>query len=371
MRIDAINLYLVSLPLRRPLPGPASRHATLETVVVELRGGGISGWGEACPGNAPVRYGEWSVGVFRCLRDWLAPAVLGHTIYSGEELQELLAPFHGNRFAKAALDTAWWDLKARHEGAPLHQAIGGRHNALEVGLTFDQMESPEEFLAEVQAAFGAGFGRVKLKMRPGWDINMVEAVRRELPLETLHVDLEGTLTLAHSEILYRLDDFQLAMVEQPLGPDDLVAHAMLQESLRTPVCLDESIASHVHAEMALDLKSCRYINLKSGRTGGITEALMIADMAAAQSVSCFGAATPQSALGCRIDLALAARCDGSYPADYFPAERFLAADLAEPLLPARDPTDGKQRIVLWSSVGLGVEPDRQCLERLSLEQAAL
>jgi o-succinylbenzoate synthase len=371
MRIDRIDLYLFELPLRRPLFGPAGRFPTLQTVLVRMACGDAQGWGEASPGNAPLVYGEWAAGAFAVLRDWLAPAVCGQTIAEPERLEELLGAFRGNPFAAAALDGAWWDLRARRQGRPLHALLGGTRDAVELGATLDRMDSPEEFLDAVAKTFDDGFARLKLKFRPGWDVRMVEVVRREHPDRTLHIDVEGELDLGHFEMLCRLDDFLLAMIEQPLGRDDLVAHAMLQDAVRTPVCLDEGIASPAQADVAVDLKSCRYVNLKADRVGGLTAALKVHDICQNASVPCFAGATPQSSIGARFAAALGAlpNCAG-YPADWFPAADVLGRDLAEPLLPERG-EDGVRRIKLWSEPGLGVEPDAEALESLCIARASL
>ena len=293
---------------------------------MKLTSGGAVGWGEAAPGNAPTGSSEWAAGAFAVLRDWLAPAVVKTEIDSGKTLAERLAPFRGNQHAKAALDIAWWDLcgaNARPAVAlncsrakrphPRPLSSGTAEEAVEVGPCLDQMESPDAFMAAIAAAFEAGFRRVKLKIRPGWALEMLRGVRQEFPGETFHIDCEGALSLDYTEMLYRFDDFALEMVEQPLAAEDLVAHAMLQESLRTPICLDESIASPLHAEMALDLKSCRHVNLKAGRVGGLTAALAILDACQAAEVSCWGGAAAQSAIGARADLALAACAEFRIP----------------------------------------------------------
>ena len=277
MHIDSLSVYHVALPRQRPKIIAGRPCETLETVLAKLSSGGAAGWGEAAPGNAPTGVSEWLAGAFAVLRDWLAPVVVKTEIDSGKTLVERLAPFRGNQYAKAALDIAWWDLSARMQGCPLHELLeaacpsppaplpegegsnlpspsapfreGAGRCAVEVGPCLDQMESAEAFLAAIAAAFAAGFRRVKLKFRPGWALEMLRGVRQEFPAQTFHVDCEGALNLGHTELLYRLDDFSLEMVEQPLAPEDFVAHAMLQESLRTPVCLDEGIASPLCAEL--------------------------------------------------------------------------------------------------------------------------
>jgi O-succinylbenzoate synthase len=371
MHIDRIDLFHVGLPLKQPAQMGVRRPEVLETVVVRMAGGGAVGWGEAGPGNAPLASGEWAAGVLAVLRDWLAPAVAGALLDSAEDLQQRLAEFRGNPFAKAALDTAWWDLRARLAGKPLHELLGGHRAAVEVGPTFDRMPSGDEFLARIGQALEAGFARVKLMFRPGWDVEMLRAVRREFPGQTFHIDCQGGLGLQHMEMLCRLDDFCLAMIEQPLPADDLVGHAMVQETIRTPIGLDEGVTTLAQAEMALDLKSSQWVSLTPGKVGGMTPAVAIHDACQAGGVSCWVGAMPQSALGTRFELALAAKANCRYPADFFPSDEVLARDLAEPLRPVRDPTDGVLRVPLWTLPGIGVEPDPALLEQYSLQRATL
>ncbi|MCC6124727.1 MAG: o-succinylbenzoate synthase [Pirellulales bacterium] len=370
MQIDAVELYRLALPLKKPLPAPHAGDDRLETVLVRLQSGELSGWGESTPGKSPRDSAEWSAGAFAVLKDWLAPAVVGRRIGSGGDLQNLLDVFRGNRSAKAALDMAWWDLHARQKEKPLHETLGGKNAAVEVGPTFDRMDSLDDFFAAIGSAFEAGFARVKLMFRPGWDIRMLEAVRKEFPRQTFHVDLEEALTIHHSEILYRLDDFFLAMVEQPLPADDLVGHAMLQEALRTPICLGRGIRTASHAAMALELHSCQFVNLSISRVGGLTTALAIHDLCHESCTPCYVGAGPQTAIAARHGYALAAKENCSYPAEYFPTAEILAADVADPLLPSRG-EDGKRRIHQDASPGIGVEPNREVLEKYCVERMAL
>jgi o-succinylbenzoate synthase len=370
MQIDAIELFHIGLPLRKALPSPLGPREKLETVIVAMHSGGDVGWGEASPGSAPLAGAEWAAGAFALLRDWLAPLVTGQSVSSGDDLTKLLEKFRGNQFAKAALDTAWWDLDARLQNRPLYERLGGTQPSVEVGPTFDRMESIDDFLALIAAAVDAGFGRVKLKFRPGWDVRMVDFVRKECPTATVHVDCEGGLGLGHTDMLYRLEDFMLAMIEQPLPADDLVGSAMIQESLRTPICLDEAITSLAQAEMAMELKSCKFVNLKPGRVGGLTSAVAIHDLCHEHCTPCYVGAMPQSAIAGRIGFALATKSNCTYPADFFPSDQILAADIAEPLLPVKD-SDGKQRVHLTSATGIGVEPDAALLEKFCIAKAQL
>ncbi len=371
MQIDSIDLYHVALPLVNPQTSKVAGIGEIgaaETILVRMASGETAGWGEASPGTAPLAGADFADGVFACLKRWLAPAVAGKSIESGEALSERLAPWQGNRFAKAALDTAWWDLEARRQGKPLHQLLDPRRETVEVGPTFDQMDSIDELLAAIHAAVDAGFSRVKLMFRPGWDVQMVDFVVKEFPTLTVAIDCEGALNLGHWEMLCRLDDFGLAMMEQPLPAVDFVGHAQIQDTLRTPVCLDESISTLDHLEVALDVKSCKYVNLEPGRVGGLTPAVAMHDTCHEACVACYVGAVPRSAIGTRIALALATKANCDYPADYFPVDSLLAEDLAPAPVPQKG-DDGIARIPLWTEPGLGIEPDMELLEKLCVDQA--
>ncbi|MGQ9575150.1 MAG: o-succinylbenzoate synthase [Thermoguttaceae bacterium] len=371
MRIDTIELFHVALPLKKPLATPAGPATTLQTVLVRMQSGQTAGWGEASPGTGPWAGPEWAGGVFACLRDWLAPRLVGTHVDSGAQLHERLAAVQGNRYAKAALDTAWWDLSARLQAVALPRLLDSARQAVQLGASFDRMESTEEFLAAIGQALEAGFARVELKFRPGWDIPMVAAVRQTYPVQTFHIDVEGTMGLNHMEMLCRLDDFSLAMIEQPLAPDDLVGSAMVQDTIRTPICLDEAITTPHQAEMALDLHSGKYVNLKVGRVGGLTPAIQIHDACQEQGIPCWVGTTPQSGVGVRHGLALAGKANCTYPADFFPSEQVLQTDLVAPLVPTRDPKDGSLQIPLWSEPGIGIDPAPEVLKALCLAVARL
>jgi o-succinylbenzoate synthase len=369
MRIDSIELFHVALPLKKLLKSRGIELSRLETVLAKITSGDTVGWGEASPGAAPLVGGEWAAGVFGCLRDWLAPTLVGREINSGEEIQELLSPFRGNQFAKSALDAAWWDLLARWQNRPLAEVLGGKREAIELGLSFDVMDSIDEFVRQTTQAAEAGFSRLELKFRPGWELQMLNFIRRELPTHTLHVDCEGSMHLGHMEMFCRMDDFCLAMVVQPLVADDLVGHAMIQDTIRTPVGLDESITTPQQAEMALELKSCRYMCITPGRVGGLTPAVAIHNLCVEEGAICWLGALPQTAIGTRIGLALAAKDNFVYPADWIPSEELLACDLAAP--PELVLEDGVRKARLWSEPGIGVEPEAGLLEKYCIARAKL
>ncbi len=371
MQIESIEAFLLDIPLRAPLRHPGGQWDHLQTVLVAMRSQGLTGWGEASPGNAPTIGEEYAAGVLQSLRDWLVPALVKTAVDTGDELQERLAAFRGNRYAKAALDLAWWDLRARQEGKPLHQMLQGVQPSVAVGPNFDQMETIEQFFEAISRAEKAGFSRVGLKFRPGWDVQMLNFFRHEFPTIDAHIDCEGGLRLDHMEMLCRLDDFTLSMIEQPLPPDDLVGHAMVQEAIRTPICLDEAINNLAQADMALELHSCRFVKIEPGRVGGLTPAMQIDASCRTSNIPCWAGIPVQTAVGQRHALALAARQNFTYPADYVQPEEGLVDDVAPAAQPQIDPTDQIQRVPLWPELGIGVAPDLAQIEKFCVARFQL
>ncbi|MCS7306150.1 MAG: o-succinylbenzoate synthase [Thermoguttaceae bacterium] len=370
MRIEGIEIFYLGVPLARPMVTPLGTWQQLQTVLVALESGGLRGWGEASPGNAPLLGPEWAGGVYRCLCEWIGPAVVGQSLDTAEQLQQRLARLQGNRYAKAAVDCAWWDLAARLQGKPLHQLLGGQTDRIALGVSFDKMPDIQDLLEAMRRAFEAGYSSVELKFRPGWEVSMVHMVRQEFPTEQIHIDVEGDLRLSHMEMLCRLDDFMLAMIEQPLPPYDLVGHAMIQDAIRTPICLAESITCPEEADIAIELKSGRYINLEPGRVGGLTPAQQIHDACRTADIGCRLGARPQTSIGTALGLALGTKDNFSYPADFFPPEDFLADELTEPI-PLERSSDGKLQAVLSTQPGIGRQPDPQKLHAWTLEHTRL
>lgn len=367
MRIDAIDLYHVAMPLISPWRTAYGEDSVVESVLVQMHSGEQSAWGESCPLAAPCYSPEWAGGIFACLRRWLAPTLIGEWVESGQDLQERLAHFKGNSFAKAGLDTAWWVLKSQSMGQPLHRMLGATRDRVVVGADFGVMDSIGELLTAIGKAFADGFPRVKLKFRPGWDLEMLRAVRQEFPTETIHIDCNAAFTVEHLDLFYRLDDFNLAMIEQPLGYDDLIDHARLQAEIRTPICLDESINSLHRAEVALDLGSCKYVNIKPGRVGGLTVAKAIHDVCQEMNVPCWVGGMLESAVGSRLCTALAMLDNFTYPADIFPSSRFFEADLGQPELTIGKDENGVPCVEAPNTPGTGAVPEPELLDRFTVQ----
>jgi o-succinylbenzoate synthase len=332
MRIDRIELFHVAMPLIYPWKTAYGEDAAIHSVLCRMTSGSVDAWGEAAPFAAPCYSPEWAAGIFGVNRDWLAPALLGQDVTSGDDLQERLAVYKGNPFAKAVLDTAWWALESKLQNRPLHELLGATRSSVPVGADFGIMDSLDDLVAAIGPAIDQNFPRVKLKFRPGWDVPMLEAVRREFPDHTFHIDCNSGYRLADIDLFEKVDEFNLAMIEQPLQHTDLLDHVELASRIRTPICLDESLVTPRQAEQAIALGGIGYFNIKPGRVGGLTNAVKIHDIAAAAGVSCWVGGMLESSAGAAFCTALAMLDNFTYPADIFPSSRFYVEDLATPPL---------------------------------------
>ncbi len=365
MRIDSIAVYHVAMPLIYPFRTAYGNDDTIESVLVRMTSGATTGWGEGAPWRLPGYSPEWAAGAFTLVRDYLAPQVVGKAIETPDQLQSAMAGIKGNYFAKGSLDTAWWDLHARLRGEPLWKALGGKDPQVRVGADFGVMESIDALLSKIDEAIRMGFSRVKLKFRPGWDVDMVAAVRGAFPTHTFHIDCNSAWTLDALPMFKKLDRYNLAMIEQPLSHDDLIDHATLARSIATPVCLDESITSLDRARKAIQTKACGYMNLKPGRVGGLTVAVQIHDLCRDNAVPCWVGGMLESAVGAQHCLALATLENFTYPADVFPSARFYKRDLSQPELALTAPGC----MTAPDVPGVGAVPDEKELARLTLGSA--
>jgi O-succinylbenzoate synthase len=368
MRIDRIELFHVAMPLIYPWRTAYGEDAAIHSVLCRLSSGSVDGWGESAPFAAPCYSPEWAGGIFALNRDWLAPAILGREISSGEELQQQLAIFKGNPFAKAVLDTAWWSLDSNRRGTPLHTALGATRNEVPVGADFGIMDSIDDLLALVGQAIDEGFGRVKLKFRPGWDIPLLDAVRKQHPSHTIHIDCNSGYRLSDLDLFRQIDRFELAMIEQPLAHDDLLDHARLQSEIETPLCLDESVTHLARAEQAIALGSCRFINVKPGRVGGLTNALAIHNVCQSAGIPCWVGGMLESAIGAAFCISLAMLDNFTYPADIFPSSRFYHEDLSEPAIELSRSGEGVPSVCAPETLP---EPNPARLNELTLQHAVL
>lgn len=365
MRIDSIEVFHVVMPMKEVWRTAFSEETSIDSLLVRMVVDGHEGWGESAPYRSPRFSPEWAASGFALIKEWLAPELLGQVVDSGEELQAHLRGYKGNQFAKAALDVAWWDAYAKSRGEPLWRTIGGRHDEVTVGADIAVLEDIDALLRAVGAACDAGFQRVKLKFRRGWGVEMVRAVREAFPDTVVHVDCNSGFTLDDATLFEELDEFGLAMIEQPLGYDDLIDHATLQARLRTPLCLDESIVSVDRARKAIAVGAGRWINIKIGRVGGLTNAIAVHDLCQAHDVPCWVGGMLESTVGQGPSLALATLPNIRYPSDIFPTSRLYETDLGEPPMALSGPS----KMTAPQAPGHGYQPDPARLRAATVEHA--
>jgi O-succinylbenzoate synthase len=368
MKIDAIDLYRVKVPLAFVWKTSYADQRDTDTILVRMEAGGHHAWGESCPPFIPAYSAEHTVATYHTLIEHMAPRIVGQDVGSAEDLLDRLSFIKGNQFARAALEITWWVLEAKRRGIPLHRALGGDRDRVAVGADFGIQDSLDALMEKIQGAIDQGFPRIKLKFRPGWDLDMVAAVRSTFPAFTFHVDCNAAYTPADAELFRKLDRHRLAMIEQPLADDglSLVNHADLQKQIETPICLDESVHSLAHAEAAIRLGSARVINVKVARVGGLAASRDIQALCARHGVPCWIGGMLETAVGGAICAELATLPNFTYPGDIFPSSYFYDEDLGKPELVLCGPGE-----VATSKVpGIAQEPDPDLLGRWTVQHAS-
>ncbi len=351
MFIDRIDLFLVRLPLIRPFRTSSSRKAHIDHILVRVDAGGVVGWGEcACPAD-PYYGPETSETCWHILKDFLAPAVIGREWSSIEDLVGFYSRVKGNGFARAGLEMGCWDALGKATGTPVVDMIGGTNPTIVSGVSLGIEDDVPTLLRLVGRYLDEGYRRVKLKIAPGWDVEVVRQVRAAFPTAPLQVDANSAYTLDDIEHLKRLDDFDLVLIEQPLAHDDIIDHARLQSAIRTPICLDESIHSAADARKAIDLGACRAINVKVSRLGGLLEAKRVHDTCLDRGVPVWCGGMHEFGVGRAANLAISSLRGFTLPGDISGSDKYYREDLVDPPLLA---VDGA--IPVPDAPGLGVTP---------------
>ena len=361
MVIEGIDIYWVRIPLAfvwRTSYG--DQHCT-DTILVRMESQGLHAWGESCPPYIPANSSEHTHAAFHTVREHMAARVVGQDLRSAQDLLDRIAFVKGNQFARAALEITWWVLEAKRQGVPLHVALGGAGDRVAVGADFGIQDSLDILMQKIQEAIDEGFPRIKLKFRPGWDLDMVEAVRSTFPNFTFHVDCNAAYTLGDADLLLKLDRHRLAMIEQPLADDgkSLVDHAELQARLETPICLDESAQSLEHVQAAIRLGSCKVVNIKMARVGGLTASREIQTLCAQHGIPCWVGGMLESAVGGAICAELATLPNFTYPGDIFPSSYFYRNDLGKPEIVL----SGRGEVATSRVPGIPQEPDPGLLKQ--------
>lgn len=368
MRIQTTELREIRLPLRFPYEtsvGRTTERKIILTRVLDTDGG--VGWGECTSDEDPFYSEEWTDGSWLMLQDYLAPLLLSSVVDYPGEVDGLFKHIRRHHMAKAALETACWDLAAHRAGLPLWQFIGGNQHTVRAGVAIGLQESVEKLIEVVGSEQAAGYQRVKIKIKPGRDIQLVAAVRGAFPDLPLMVDANSAYSLADLDLFRSLDRFSLMMIEQPLAHDDLSRHAVLQRQITTPICLDESVCSPGDAEDALSLGSCRVINVKLGRVGGYSNAIAIERLCRAAAIPLWCGGMLESGVGRAHNVALSTLEGFSLPGDLSASSRYWDQDIIQP--PVTVSSEGL--ITPSSRPGLGHDVDLDLVERLTVRRTAI
>src|ERR1043166_4416488 len=360
IQIEAVEIRLIRLPLLEPFETSFGKIDSRQIFLVCLHSNGLRGWGEVVASERPL-YSYETVGTaFHVIRDFFGPALLGKPIEGLNDLAKRLAPFRGHNMAKAGLELAYMDLLAQVSQQSLSALIGGTQKQVAVGVSLGIQSTVSQLLDRVDRFLNLGYQRIKLKIKPGWDLDVVDEVRRRHPNILLSVDANSAYTLNDSDHLKVLDRYNLLMVEQPLQNDDLVDHAKLQRLMTTAICLDESIVGQRQAASALELGSCRIINIKIGRVGGYSEALGIHNLCASKGIPVWCGGMLESGVGRAHNIALASLHGFTLPGDISASSRYFARDIICPEVTVSDGT-----VKVPEGIGLGFEVDLEFIEQLT------
>jgi O-succinylbenzoate synthase len=362
MVVERIELDLLRLPYVHFFETSFGRAFDRTFIIVRAFSGGLCGYGECVAEEAPLYSGETTETAWHILRDFLVPLVFRKKAVEPEDFSREAAVFRGNRMAKAGLELALWDLKAKSLGLPLHRLYGGVREEIEAGVSCGIEDSIPDLVARIGDYIGQGYKRIKIKIKPGWDVAACEAVRREYPEIMLQADANGGYSLAEVGILKTLDDFRLLMLEQPFPPYDLWDHSRLQRDISTPLCLDESILSLDTARAAVEMGSCRIINIKVGRVGGPVEMRRIHDYCEGHGIPVWCGGMLESGIGRAHNLHIATLPDFKYPADLSASRRYYAEDIIDPFIELSGP--GTIRVP--EGPGIGVHPVEERIGRAAV-----
>jgi o-succinylbenzoate synthase len=356
VRIDRVDLRLVRLPLVRHFETSFGRMYDRPFILITVFADGVAGWGECVAEARPFYSPETTETAWHVLRDYLVPMIFSREVSGPEDLTARFAPVRGHPMAKAALEMATWDLCAKRRSQPLWSLLGGTDRAIASGVSIGIQDSLEALVERVASERAAGYQRVKIKIKPGWDLQAVEAVRRAHPDVPLMVDANAAYTSADADHLALLDRQRLLMIEQPLDYDDVREHAALQGRLSTPLCLDESIGSARRAAEALAIGACRVVNIKPGRVGGHAEARRVHDVCARHGVPVWAGGMLESGIGRAHNLHLATLPNYSLPGDIAASRRYYDPDLIDP--PIEVAPDGTVAVPPGPGVGVHIVESR-------------
>ena len=367
MKIEAVTLREIHMPLVHFFETSFGRTYSRRILLATVHCEGVDGWGESVAGEDPFYSSEWIESAWPTLTKYLIPALLGQHLESARECPALLARVRSHRMAKAALENALWDAEAIQKQQPLWKLLGGVRSQIPCGVSIGIQDSVEQLLEKIQTELAAGYRRIKVKVKPGWDVNVLERIRALWADITLSCDANSAYMLDQVEHLRKFDQFNLLMIEQPLWHDDIYYHARLQKELRTAICLDESIISARTAAFAVESAACRIINVKVGRVGGFTEAMKVHDIARDNNIPVWCGGMLETGIGRAHNIALSTLPNFSLPGDVSASKRYWREDIIEPDVEVSP----QGMIAISENPGRGYEVKPDLIEKLTVRKETI
>ena len=365
MKIERIELFHIKIPLVAPFETSFGVTTDRESIIARVTADGVTGWGE-CVADADPGYAYETVQTaWHIITDFLIPSIFAKPIDDPRHTPQRFAGVRGHQMAKATLESALWDIAAQQAGKSLHDYIGGVRDRVVVGVSIGIQPTTEKLVERVLGFREVGYTRIKIKIKPGRDLQDARAVRAAIPGVPLMVDANSAYTLADADLFKHMEDLNLLMIEQPLAYDDIYEHSKLQRLLQTPICLDESIHSAADARFAIELGACKIINIKQGRVGGLTNAIAVHDMCAANGIPVWCGGMLETGIGRALNVALATLPNFTLPGDLSASNRYYNPDLIDP--PFNFNSDGTLSVPTVPGLGVHVVMDR--LEHVTLRKA--
>jgi len=367
MKIEAVTLREIRMPLVHFFETSFGRTYSRRVLLVTVHCEGVDGWAECVADERPFYSSEWVETAWATMEQFLVPAVLGQTLSRGGDTVALMSRVRGHRMAKAAIENALWDAEAKQKQLPLWKLLGGTRQEIQCGVSIGIQDTVEQLLEKVELELAAGYGRIKVKVKPGWDLNVLERIRSRWPHILLSCDANSAYRMDEVEHLRKFDQFNLLMIEQPLWNDDIYYHARLQRELRTAICLDESIEHVRDATEAVETGACRIINIKVGRVGGFTEAKKIHHICQTHNIPVWCGGMLESGIGRAHNIALSSLENFRLPGDVSASKRYWKEDIIEPSVEVTS----QGTIPIRDEPGMGYRIREDLIEKLTVRKQTL
>ncbi len=364
MLIEKIQLHHIKMELVSPFTTSMGTEYDEEHIIVKVDSEGVTGWGESVAEGTPFYSYETVQTAWHILQDFLIPSILGKNIKSIDEAINNYAKVRGHMMAKAGLEAALWDVFAKSKNISLSKILGGTRDRVDVGVSIGIQSSESELIEKVSDYLKEGYKRIKIKISPGNDVKFIKSLRKEFPDILLQVDANSAYKLEDVKLFKEMDEYNLLLIEQPLGFADIYDHSKLQREIKTPICLDESIHSLDDTQAAIELDSCRVINIKPGRVGGFTESKLIHDYCSSKNIPVWHGGMLESGIGRAGNVALASLPNFTLPGDISASKRYYKDDIVEPEFLVNP--DGTMDVT--TKPGIGVEVNIKKLEKVTLEK---